>query len=532
MLRATISIAVLAILSKLLGLARIIVFSNRFGAGEEIDIYVAAFRVPDFLFNLLILGTLSAAFIPVFMELLQKDRQAAYRVASTVFNLTGLGMAGISVLGFIFAPVLVRLVAPGFSDAARGQTLELTRILMLSPLLFSLSSVLTSILHSFKKFLVVAAAPLVYNLAIISGVFFLYPRLGFAGIVWGAVCGAFLHFLIQLPPIIRLGIPLVRHFEISSLAVKKMAKLFLPRIIGLDLGQIGLMIATMVGSSLATGSIAVYYYAFDLETIPLGVFAIAFATTAFPVLSEYASKRDFAGFKSFLSKTMIQLLFLIIPISVLMLILRAQIVRLIPGALEGTKFTFANTRLVAEALGFFVLSLFAQSLVPLLARAFYAVQNTIIPVSFGIAAIGINVILAAVFTKVLGPASLALAFSAAVIFDFLCLFIVLRRRLGGDLDDDYLFLGVLKICIASVAAGTAAYTALYLIAPIVDMHTYVGILIQTLGSLFAGGVIYLGAGLVIKLPEAGGFVRVLKTWFAKFSKSVSGLAESLFTDLQ
>lgn len=532
MQRATVYIAIFAVLSKILGLLRIFAFSNRFGAGEEIDIYVAAFRVPDLIFNLLILGTLSAAFIPVFLGQLQKNKEEAFRLASTVFNITLLGMSAVSILGFIFAPQLVKIVAPGFTETAQAQTLGLTRILMLSPLFFSISSVLTSILHSFKKFLIVAIAPLVYNIAIISGIFFLYPRFGFSGIVWGAVIGAFLHFLIQLPSVLRLGVPLLKHLDISSIGIKKIAKLFLPRIFGLDLGQISLFIASIIGSFLGAGSIAVYYYAFDLETLPLGIFAIAFAVTSFPVLSDYAAKKDMNGFKIFLSKIMIQLLFLIIPISVLMLILRAQIVRLIPGALEGTKFTFENTRLTALALGFFSISLFAQAMIPLLARAFYALQNTVIPVVLGAAAIVINAGLAFVFTRYTGPASMALAFSLAVIFDLACLFILLRRRLGHDLNDDYLFLGVLKICIASVAAGTTAYAALYVAAPMVNMQTYWGILVQTLGSVFFGGFTYLAAGLIIGLPEASGFVNVIRAWFSKFSKSVTALAESLFTDLR
>ncbi|OGE79435.1 MAG: murein biosynthesis integral membrane protein MurJ [Candidatus Doudnabacteria bacterium RIFCSPHIGHO2_01_FULL_46_14] len=532
MYRATVYIAIFAILSKILGLARIIVFSNRFGAGQDIDIYVAAFRVPDFIFNLLILGTLSAAFIPVFVSYLERNRQEAFQIASTIFNLTLLVMSAAGILGFIFAPLLVKIIAPGFEVAASAKTLELTRILMLSPIFLALSSVLTSVLQSFKKFVIASLAPLFYNLSIIFGVFFLYPKYGLTGIVWAVIGGAFLHFAIQLPSVLRLGLPFGRHFTLKHAGVRQIGRLFLPRIFGLDLGQIGLLISSIIGSLLPAGSIAVYYYAFDLETMPLGVFAIAFATTAFPVLSEYASKNNFAGFKSFLSKTIVQLLFLIIPISVLMLVLRAQIVRLFLGAGQNTNFSFADTRLTALALAFFAISLFAQAIIPLLARAFYAMHNTLIPVLFGAVAIIINAVLALIFTRFMSPASMALAFSAAAIFDLVCLFIFLRRRLGNDLNDDYLFLSIMKISIASVAAGTVSYAGLYLIAPVVNMQTYLGIFLQTAGSLLLGGLAYISAGLMIGLPEAKGFVNVIRTWFAKFSKSVTALAESLFTDLR
>ncbi len=532
MFRATVYIVIFAILSKILGLARIIVFSNRFGAGQDIDIYVAAFRVPDFIFNLLILGTLSAAFIPVFVSYLERDRKEAFKIASTVFNLTAIAMSVAGILGFIFAPWLVRIIAPGFDDASRAATTELTRILMLSPILLALSSVMTSVLQSFNKFVVASLAPLVYNLSIIFGVFFLYPKYGLKGIVWSVIAGAVLHFAIQIPSVLRLGMPFGRSLALSHPGVKKIGRLFGPRIFGLDLGQIGLLISSIIGSTLPAGSIAVYYYAFDLETMPLGVFAIAFATTAFPVLSQFASKKDFHGFKNFLSKTIVQLLFLIIPISVLMLVLRAQIVRLFLGAGQNTNFSFADTRLTAQALAFFSISLFAQAIIPLLARSFYALQNTIIPVIFGAIAIVINAVLAFVFARFLGPASMALAFSAAVMFDFICLFILLRRRLGRDLNDDFLFLSILKISIASVAAGTVSYAGLYMIAPVVNMQAYWGILLQTAGSLLLGGAGYLSVGLLIKLPEASGFVKVIKTWFFKFSKSVSSAVENLFTDMR
>src|SRR3989344_820557 len=531
MFRATVYIAIFAIFSKILGLARIIVFSNRFGAGQDIDIYVAAFRVPDFIFNLLILGTLSAAFIPVFVSYLERDRQEAFKIASTIFNVTLIAMSAAGILGFIFAPVLVRIIAPGFDQASYEKTLELTRVLMLSPILLALSSVLTSVLQSFKKFVVASIAPLFYNLSIIFGVFFLYPKYGLSGIVWSVIGGAFLHFAIQIPSALALGMPFGRHFTLSHPGVKQIGRLFGPRIFGLDLGQIGLLISSMIGSALPAGSIAVYYYAFDLETMPLGVFAIAFATTAFPVLSQFASKNNFAGFKSFLSKTMVQLLFLIIPISVLMIVLRAQVVRLFLGAGQNSNFSFADTKLTALALAFFAISLFAPAIIPLLARSFYALHNTVIPGLFGAIAILINAVLAFVFTRFMGPASMALAFSVAATFDFICLFILLRRRLGHDLNDDYLFLSVLKISIASVAAGTVSYAALYLIAPAVNMQTYWGIFLQTIGALLFGGLSYLSVGLLIKLPEASGIVKLLKTWFFKFSKSVSSAVENLFTDM-
>ncbi len=530
-LRTTVLIAVLSVLSKLLGAVRQAVFAHQFGAGQEMDIYVAAFRIPDLLFNLLILGTLSVAFIPVFVEYLRRDEQEAEKIASTIFNLALLMMGGFVLLGIFLSPLLVKLVVPGFSIAAQEKTAILTRILLLSPLFFTLSSIVTSILHSHKRFFLAAVAPLVYNLAIIFGVVFLYPRLGLAGLAWGVVFGAFLHFLLQFSQAFRFGLRPFKYFALSHPGVKKIGKLFLPRIIGMDLGQISLLVAAIISSFQKPGSLSVFYFAYDLETVPLGIFAVSFAIAAFPTMSEYFSKKDIAGFKSFFSVTFVQILFLIIPISVWTLLLRAQIVRLILGAGQGTHFSFEDTRLTAQALGYFVLSLFAQSLIPLLARSFYAFQNTVIPVIVGLVSAAVNIVLAVMLTRFAGPVIMALAFSIASLLNMLLLLWALHGRLG-DLNDEFLIVRTAKISIASMLMGIATYATLYAVAPLVNMQTYLGILVQTVSALIVATLVYLASGLFIRLPESRGVILVLKSWFSKFSRPVVSVFVNTFTDLK
>lgn len=530
-LRITLLLAALSLLSKILGLLRIVVFSNRLGPGREFDIYVAAFRLPDFIFNLLILGTLSVAFIPVFIEYLSRSKQESAKISSTIFNFTFLVMAALAGAGILLADHLVGLIVPGFASADRAETARLTRILMLSPLFFGLSSVLTSVLHSFKKFFLAAVAPLIYNLSIIGGVLYLYPRFGIPGIAWAVVCGAALHFALQFPKAYLLGLRPFAYFDLHHEGVKKIAKLFLPRLFGMDLGQISLLLASIFGSFFASGTLSVMYIAYDLEMVPVGIFAISFAIAAFPPLSEFASARDFTGFKKFFSQTAVQILFVIIPLSVLMLLLRAQIVRLIPGALQGTKFTFEDTRLAAETLGFFALSLFAQALVPLLARCFYALQNTIIPVISGLAAGVVNIVLVYFLRHVERPFIFALGFSAAAVIQMVILLVILHRRLSG-LDDEFLLLRLVKISVAAVLMGIATYLTLYIVAPLVDMRTYFGILIQTISALAVAVITYLGAGLLIGLPETRGLVAIAKTWLFKFTRPVTTALVDMFTDVK
>jgi putative peptidoglycan lipid II flippase len=302
-------------------------------------------------------------------------------------------------------------------------------------------------------------------------------------------------------------------------------------VFGIDLGQISLLIASIIGSTLGAGSLAIFYFAYDLNTVPLGVFAISFAVASFPVMSEYLSNNDVVGFKKFFARTVTQILFFIIPISVLLLLLRAQTVRLVLGVGEGTKFDFSDTRMTAQAFGFFVLSLFAQSLIPILARSFYALQNTVIPVLSGLFAAAVNIALALLFTRFLGLGAdtMALAFSIASVLNMLILYWLLHNKLG-DLNDHYLVIRVTKITTASVVMGTATFVTLYLVAPLVNMQTYLGVLIQTLSAILVATLAYLGTGIAIQLPEARGLTRVLKSWFTKFSKPVTSAVVNLFTD--
>lgn len=530
-LQATIFIAAFSIFSKILGAVRQAVLAHKFGAGIEVDIYVAAFRVPDLIFNLFILGTLSVAFIPVFVEYLNKNRQEALKIASSIFNITLLLMSVLAILGAVLARGIVHLIVPGFSAEAMGQTITLTRILMLSPLLFSLSSVLTSMLQGSRRFIFPAIVPLFYNLSIIAGILFFYPRIGLPGLAWGAVLGAFLHLVLQLPSSLHLGLKPFANWSWGHPGVKKIAKLFLPRIIGLDLGQISLLIASVIGSSLGAGSLAVFYFGYDLQTVPLGIFAISFAIVALPTMSDFVARKDLDGFKKFFAKNTVQILFLIVPISVLLLLLRAQVVRLIYGAGQGTAFTFEDTRLVAHALGFFVLSLFAQSLIPLLARSFYALQNTVIPVISGLIATIVNIILAIVLARGGSADILPLAFSIASILNMLILFIILRKRVG-DLEDDYLAERILKIGIASIIMGVATYLSLYAVAPFVDMQTYRGVLVQTILASIVAVASYLIVGLIIHLPETRDLLTVLKSWFSKFARPVTTAIVDMFTDMR
>jgi putative peptidoglycan lipid II flippase len=517
---ATIIIAVFSLLAKILGLARDAVFSHQFGASITIDAYFAAFRIPDFIYNLLILGTFSVAFIPVFSEYLIKDKKEANQLASSIINVTLLIMLLVTTFAFIFIDPLVHAIVPGFSGEAFELTKTLTRIFLLSPLFLTLSSIVSSVLNTYRKFTIVAIAPVVYNLSIIAGAYWLYPKFGAAGLAIGVVIGAFLHFIIQVPQIFSMGFKYSFSIDSSNLGFRKFWKLYWPRIFSMGTEQITALIVSIFGSFVGVGALASFYYANNLQSVFLGIFAVSFAIAVFPLLSDLHNKKDVSGFKDVLAKTTIQILFFMVPLSIIMLIERAQIVRLVLGVGQGTEFSFADTRVVAQALGLFSISLFAQALIPLFTRAFYAIQNTIIPVVIGLITITFNILITYYLTPKFGVAGMALAFSITSIVNLLILITELHYKLG-NIHDDYVIVNSLKIIIASVLGGAATFVSLYMTAPFVNLSTYVGVLIQGSVSAFVGISVYLGVGWILGLSESHDLVKLARTTANKIGRPIN-----------
>ncbi len=516
-LRATVIIAVFSVLAKVLGVVRDAVFSNHFGTSYIIDAYFAAFRIPDFVFNLLILGTFSVAFIPIFSEALMKDKKSADRLASSIMNLTLLLMAGLSILAYIFIDPLIKIIAPGFIGEQRELTKLYTEIFLLSPIFLTMSSIVSSMLNTQKRFTMVAIAPVVYNISIILGVVVFYPKFGSIGLALGVVLGAILHFAVQVPQLLSLGFNYQPIIDYKNAAFIKFWKLYWPRIFSMGTGQITLLIATFFGSYLTAGSLSAFYYANNLQAVFLSVFAVSAALAVFPLLSDLYNQGDTQSFKDVIAKTSIQILFFMIPLSALMLILRAQIVRLVLGIGQNTNFTFEDTRIVALTLGLFSISLFAQGLIPLLTRAFYARQNTLIPVVISTITVVINLIATYYFARHYGIPGMAIAFSVTSIINLIMLLAELHHKMG-NIHDEYLIINTLKILIATAVAATGTFLSLYMIAPFVDMSRYVGVLTQAVGAGTIGVCLYLAVGWVMGLSESHNLVKLIRSMLSKSVK--------------
>jgi putative peptidoglycan lipid II flippase len=418
------------VLSRILGLLREVVIGARFGTSAELDAYLAAFRLPDLLYQLIAGGALGSAFIPTFARrLLSGDREGAWRLASAVINIVTLLLAAAAFLAAIFAPALVStLIAPGFDPAAQALTASLMRVMLIAPVIFGASGVIMGALNAQQHFLLPAVAPILYNLAIIAGALFLSPWWGAGGLAIGVVAGAAGHLLIQLPGLTRFG---ARYFPILDArdpGVRQVARLMAPRVLGLAIVQINFLVNTNLASRLGDGAVSALNYAWLLMLLPQGVFAQSIATAAFPTFAAQAARDQIDDMRRTLSGALRATLFLSLPAAVGLIVLRLPLVQLL---LQRGEFSADSTQAVAYTLQFFALGLAAHSALEIVTRAFYALHDTRTPVIVGAAAMGLNVLLSLLLIGRLAQGGLALANSIATSLEALALAWLIRGRLDG-----------------------------------------------------------------------------------------------------
>jgi len=491
-------IALFSVLSRLLGLFRDRLLSSTFGAGEILDAYYAAFRLPDLIFNTLILGALSSAFIPIFLKYWSKNKEEAWRITNSVFNILFLTVLALGLVAFILAPSVVKYLVPGFDLETQSLTISLTRIMLIGILFFTCSNIASSVLNSFRRFLAYSLAPLMYNLGIIFGIVFLVPKtsLGLNGLAWGVVLGAAGHFLIQVPALLKVGYrwkPIIK----SHPAIKRIITLMLPRCFGLAVGQLNFVVITLIASTITIGAVAIYSLAFNLFNVPVGIFGISLAISIFPALSQNFATGDKKTFVTQLSKTICRILYLIIPITAIYLALRIQIVRLILGA---GVFSWRDTILTASTLGFFSISLLAQSLIPLFSKAFYATHNTLTPVKIAVVSFVVNIIGCLVLGSLIGIGGLALAFSLASFINLILLYYFFHKKIL-PLPNKKLGWSFFRAIGLSLIMLIVIQLSKNLVGSLVDMQTFIGVSAQTVIAGTAGLLFYFIVSLLLHFPE-------------------------------
>jgi len=508
---AAIVIGAASFVSKIIALFRDRIFAHYFGAGDVMDAYYAAFKIPDLVFNLLIVGALSAGFIPIFVELINKDKKEAWKVTNTMINILGVLLIVISTILIIFTPQILKLVVPGFAGEKFALTVLLSRIMFISPILLGISSVVSGVLQSFKAFLIYSLSPIMYNLGIIIGALFLVPIFGNQGLAMGVVLGALFHLLIQIPLFVQHGFKYQAIFDWKNSNVRKIFKLMLPRTLGMATSQINFLAITIIASTLASGSLAIFNFADNIQSVPTSIIGISFAIAIFPALSQMATNGENKKIIQHISETTKQIFFLIIPLTIIIIMLRAQIVRVVLGTGE---FDWEATRLTFNALGIFAVSLFAQSLIPVLARSFYALQDTMTPLVTSIISTIINVIIAIYMSQKYGILGLIMTYSFSQIFQFALLWLLLRNKLG-TLQEKNVFTSVFKISIAAVTMTIFIQTFKYLISLVVNMEKFWGVLLQMSFSSIMGLLIYAFICHQLNLKEMRLFAESFKKRWLK-----------------
>lgn len=483
---ASIVLIVTLTLSNILGL-----FRDRFLAKNittyNLDIYYASFRIPDLIFNFLILGAITSAFIPVFSDFIAKgEKKEAIRMTNILVNFAMISMVVFAIILFFLMPYLVPLVVPKFDTIRMDQTIKLSRILMLTPIFFSFSYIMGGVLNCYKRFIAYSLAPIIYNLSIIIGAMFMAPIYGIIGVVYAVIAGSILHLLIQLVPAIGLGYRYSPVLSFKDSSINKIVKLMVPRTISMGANQIMLIAYTAIASALAAGSIAAFNLANNIETMPVVVLGTSFATVLFPTLASKIAEKKEDEFAFYLNRALRTIGFLCIPSSILFILFRAQIIRLILGS---GKFSWNDTRVTAMTLGFFSLSILAQGLIPILSRAFYALKDTKTPMNIAIATVALSIIIAYPLAQIYSVAGLALAFSVGSYFNAIVLLHYLRKRYPGVLNTG-LALSFLKTLFVSLGMGALVWGAMHFMANHVDMNRFVGVLIQTLVAGIFGVAVY------------------------------------------
>ncbi len=427
--RAAGLVMALFVLSRITGLARQMIVGALFGTSPAYDAYVAAFRLPDMLFQLVAGGALVSALLPTYTTVRTREGASrGWQLVSEVATLVLFTLVLLAVILALFAhPLVTHILVPDFSPAQQDLTTALLRILLLSTVIFGASGLAMSVLNAHQHFFYPALAPVLYNLGIILGAVVLGPRWGVYGLAWGVVLGALMHFGVQVPDLLRVGWRFHPALSLRDPAVREVLRLMAPRVLGLAAVQVNFLVNTILASGLGAGRLSALDYAFRVMLLPLGIFAQAVATAAFPTFAQQVAEHDLRGMQRTLVALVRTILFLTIPATVGLIVLAQPFIIVL---FQRRAFDMTSTWLTTVALRAYAVGLCGHALVEILARAFYSLHDTRTPVIIGIAAMGLNIVLNVWWVHIWSHVGLALANSVATLLEALTLYLVMNRRLG------------------------------------------------------------------------------------------------------
>lgn len=513
--------------SALLGLVRTRLLIQYFYVDKAVvDVFWAAFRLPDMIFQITVVGALSSAFIPVFSRYLGKKDESNL-IASSMINAVMMVMIVLSFGILLFANPLSRLIAGGFSDAQLILMANLTRIMAAAQIFFGFSSFLTGVIQSHKRFLIPALSPVLYNLGIILGILLFGKTLGIYGAALGVVLGACLHLLAQLPLAHKLGFHYHFLWDRHHPAVKEMVRLMLPRVLTLSLVQIEATAIVTFSSWLSVGTVTIISIAQQLSGLPVRLIGIPIGQASLPFFTKITSKNDLLTLATMVNKTILEMLYLALPASAIILVLRIPLVRLAYGA---DSFPWTETVLTGKLVAILAISIAARSLTHVLVRVFYSLHNTTTPFLINLLSTLTNISLSYYFLFVLksGIIGMAVAITIAALIETIILTSLLYSLAGFGRAQ--LIFPVLKMLAISALMGISLWVPLRVLdALIFDTTRTVPLIFLTLTVGVIGLVVYVLLSSLLRLPELAIFARLAKkigAWRSALSDSSETLDSS------
>jgi putative peptidoglycan lipid II flippase len=533
-------------LSQLIALGRDRMLAHYFGASQTLDIYYAAFRIPDFIYAAIASLVSISVLIPFFSGVFENDTPKTQKLMSDIFTVFLVAMIVISAIIWICMPYIAPILMPNMKDPhVLNQLISVARLLLLQPICLGISNLLGVITQISKRFFLYGLSPIVYNLSIVGGLVFLYPFFGIDGVIIGVVVGSILHFAIQIPYVGKLG--LIPHFtfKVDWKTVKEVCLLSIPRTLTLSASTMDLIFITSYASFITAGSIAIYSLSNNLQSVPFAIVGVSYTLAAFPTLSASFARGERAEFINHVTTAARHIVFWSIPTSVFFIVLRAQIVRVILGS---GQFNWDDTRLSAACLALFTLSLASQGLELLFIRAYYAAGKTTKPLLVNllssIVTIGMPYVLLILFNniesfrtfvsvmfKVYGIAGnavlmLPLGFSIGTILNALIFWVMFERDFGSL--DKVVGRTVFTSLSAGIIGGFVSYIVLNFVGNYVDLNTFLGVFSQGLVSGVAGVAVAIG---IFKLLGSDELEVVWKGLNQKLVRNKVVVAESQSMDV-
>ena len=500
-----------AILSQLLALVRDRLLAHYFGAGNVLDIYYAGFRVPDFIFVTLASIVSISVLVPFLTEKLEKGKEEGKKFLDSIFSFFFISIVIVSGIAYLAMPFLIKFIFPGFIDPEKiSEVVIISRIMLLSPILLGLSSLFGSVTQVYRRFFLYSISPLFYNLGIIAGVVFLYPVFGIKGLAYGVVIGALIHFLIQIPFVVSQGLWPKISLRFNPMFIKEVITISIPRTITLASSQLSTLVILSIASLIGVGAISIFNLSYNLQSVPLSIIGVSYSIAAFPTLARYFASGHREKFLLEVETSAKHIVFWSMPVIVLFVVLRAQIVRTVLGS---GQFDWSDTRLTAAALAIFSISVIFQSLNLLLVRAFYAAGKTAKPMIINISTALLSIFCSYVFYKLYlsnqifryflesllrventrdsAILALPLGYSFGVILGGVYLLIAFAKEFNTSMK--LLLKTAYQSFCASIIMGFVSYLCLNLFDDLFNLNSLLGIFSQGLFS----GLIGIAFGIIV-----------------------------------